>query len=107
MAISTMAWIGCQEVFPIFGKKNPLTGNLKLVTHIAMYTKIKTNKIIRSFRAYIGMTRSQLAGELGRNPRTIYNWEHGISSPSKKNWDDIVEMAPEFFERFYGPAFRP
>lgn len=46
--------------------------------------------LLRRRREAAGMSREALAGMLGRSLSTIWNWEHGSSSP---NVDDLQRLA--------------
>lgn len=61
-----------------------------------MPTKSKRSAIvsspIRNYRTTNGLSRAELANELGVNVTTIYRWEVGLSNPSKLALDRLKTL---------------
>lgn len=59
-----------------------------------METKIenKYGKEIRSIRAYLGMTQSEMAAELGITSVTLSSYERGVTVPDVLTWERIRDM---------------
>jgi ribosome-binding protein aMBF1 (putative translation factor) len=57
----------------------------------------KYGRRVSAIRHFLGMTQSQLAGELELTPNTVSNYERGISVPTVDVWEKLHAMAPEMF----------
>lgn len=51
-------------------------------------------KGLRSMRAKLGLSAADLAELLGVSPQSVYNWEHGKSTPRQSQVEAIAALRP-------------
>lgn len=47
---------------------------------------------LKAWRINSGLTREEVANRLGKDQRSVYNWENGISIPDKSNLEKLAEI---------------
>lgn len=47
---------------------------------------------LKAWRINSGLTKREVANRLGKDEKTIYNWENGIGAPDKSNLEKLADI---------------
>lgn len=53
---------------------------------------MKLQITLKAWRINSGLTKKEVANRLGKDEKTIYNWENGIGVPDKSNLEKLADI---------------
>ena len=69
-----------------------------------MFQNAQIGQIIQERRKTLGMTQTELAGQLGISPQAVSKWENGMGSPDISLLPEIGNILHLSMDQLFGSA---